>query len=191
MPGMEKYDPGLVVIAQAQAARDAGDKQGAHELFVKGIEELLKLTREDTDERIKALVKKHVVRFMAEAEELLGIVPPSPTASRPASATKTSLKRAEMLERNGREEQRKLSWQKAWKLYAEAAETYQKYGAEVRPVTRSDRTAISEYMDLGIEEATTENSRSMHIVPRRWRGMKSLPSRLQPRRSRWLKRPST
>jgi len=133
---MEKYDSGLKVIAKAQAARDAGDKKVAHELFVKGIEELLALTKKDPEEKTKSLVKKHVAKFMAEAEELLGIAPPPPASPKSSSSatpppTRTTLKRAEMLERNGREEQRKLNWQKAWKTYAEAAEAYQKHTGEV------------------------------------------------------------
>mmetsp|Transcript_25454 Transcript_25454/g.61339 ORF Transcript_25454/g.61339 Transcript_25454/m.61339 type:complete len:112 (+) Transcript_25454:147-482(+) len=64
---MEKYDSGLGTIAAAQKARDKGDKEEAHRLFVKGCEELIKISANDPDQKTKDLVKKHVSSFLAEA----------------------------------------------------------------------------------------------------------------------------
>jgi len=67
---MERYDEGLRIIASAQEARDAGDHNTAHAKFLQGIEELMKLVQKESDEKTKALVRKHVARFMDEAELL-------------------------------------------------------------------------------------------------------------------------
>ena len=67
---MERYDPGLRIIAAAQQARDAGRYSEAHARFVEGIEQLITLTQTERDERIKGLVRKHVANFLDEAERM-------------------------------------------------------------------------------------------------------------------------
>ena len=76
---MEKYDAGLRIIATAQQAREAGDYVQAHEQFIQGIEELMRLVQNEGDAETKTLVRKHCARFMDEAEQIL-TAQPSPTA---------------------------------------------------------------------------------------------------------------
>jgi len=61
---MLRYDPGLKIVAAAQKAAAAGKYEEAHDKFVKGIEELVKLLQIEQDEGTKNLVRKHVGRFL-------------------------------------------------------------------------------------------------------------------------------
>ncbi len=59
---MEKYDPGLKVIAEAQRARDAGQKQDAYAKYLDGIEKLFQSVSEEKNEDTAKMVRKHVAR---------------------------------------------------------------------------------------------------------------------------------
>ena len=112
---MERYDTGLSIIAAAQQARDAGDYSEAHAQFVKGIEELMKLVLEEQNEDTKNLVRKHVARFMDEAEKM--VVQPSPKA-------KSTQAKAQGLETRAQKAQKDLKFGVALGLYTEAAAEY-------------------------------------------------------------------
>ena len=109
---MERYDSGLKIIATAQQARDAGQNSEAHAQFVRGIEELLKLLQDETNEATKALVRKHVTRFMDEAERLV---------SQPSPRAKLLQAKAMGLETRAQKAQKDLKFAAALALYTEAA----------------------------------------------------------------------
>ena len=67
---MLRYDPGLKIVAAAQKAAAAGKYEEAHDKFVKGIEELVKLLQIEQDEGTKNLVRKHVGRFLVVPSSL-------------------------------------------------------------------------------------------------------------------------
>jgi len=112
---MERYDAGLSIIALAQTARDAGDYSTAHAHFVKGIEELMRLVQDEQNEATKSLVRKHVARFMSEAENM--VAQPSPKA-------KLIQVQAQGLETRAQKAQRDLKFAVALNLYTEAANEY-------------------------------------------------------------------
>ena len=112
---MERYDEGLRIIASAQEARDAGDHNTAHAKFLQGIEELMKLVQNESDEKTKALVRKHVARFMDEAELL---------AATPSPKAKLQLAKAQEFETRARKAQSDLRFVSGLALYTEAGEAY-------------------------------------------------------------------
>ena len=113
---MEKYDAGLRIIATAQQAREAGDYVQAHEQFIQGIEELMRLVQNEGDAETKTLVRKHCARFMDEAEQIL-TAQPSPTA-------KLLQAKAQGLEERAKKEQQQLKFAAGLALYTEACEAY-------------------------------------------------------------------
>ena len=119
---MERYDSGLRMIANAQQARDAGKYKEAHEAFVKGIEELMRLLQQETNESTKGLVRKHVSRFMSEAEKMVeaqnlsnNVVP---------QRVKMLQATAQGVEKRARDAERSLKFAQAMTSYTEAAEKY-------------------------------------------------------------------
>jgi hypothetical protein len=133
---MERYDPGLKTVASAQKARDAGNCKQAHSLFVQGIEELLGLVQTETNESIRTLVRKHVAKFMAEAESLA-----LQSAKQVADKQNTSLRKAQKLEKTAWDLEKSLAFQKAHKAFVEAAEAYQVNETQAR-CPRSHRLAM-------------------------------------------------
>jgi hypothetical protein len=57
---MEKYDPGLKVIAEAQKSRDAGHRQDAYGQYLEGIESLFRAVSEEKNEDTAKMVRKHI-----------------------------------------------------------------------------------------------------------------------------------
>jgi hypothetical protein len=126
---MERYDPGLKIIAAAQQARDTGDYSEAHEKFVKGIEELMKLVQHEQHDATKSLVRKHVARFMDEAEQMVA-AQNLPSAPRPAAkdAESPEAKKlralAQGVEKRARDAERGLKFVLAFSSYSDAAGKY-------------------------------------------------------------------
>jgi hypothetical protein len=118
---MERYDPGLKTVALAQKARDAGDCKKAHALYIRGIEELLGLVQKETNDDIRSLVRKHAAKFMTEAEALLQ----QSSASAEPPKSSATLKCAQRLEKQAKELEKALAFQRAHKAFIEAAEAYQ------------------------------------------------------------------
>jgi calpain-7 len=154
---MERYDPGLSIIAEAQQAREAGKRDEAHSLFVEGIEQLMKICHTEKNEKTKKLVRTHVRRFMEEAESLVASQrpvsrPQSGPASQGAPADQVSPKAkalqasAQAVEKRARGAERNLKFLEAFNAYTEAA---------------------SQYKDLRQESATCESLRA-------WAGRQAL-----------------
>jgi hypothetical protein len=112
---MERYDTALRIIAAAQQARDAGEHGGAHAHFVNGIEMLLRLVHDETDEATRTLVRKHVARFMDEAEQLAAV---------PSQRAKTFQAKAQGVEARAQKAHKNLQFTLALALYTEAANEY-------------------------------------------------------------------
>ncbi len=112
---MERYDPALSIIAAAQQARDAGEHGWAHANFVNGIEMLLRLVQDETDEATKTLVRKHVARFIDEAEQLAAV---------PSQRSKTLQAKAQGVEARAQRAHKNLQFTLALALYTEAANEY-------------------------------------------------------------------
>ena len=127
---MERYDPGLKIIAQAQKERDADQYAEAHTHFVQGIEQLLQLLQTERDEKTEALVRKHVKRFLAEAEEMKEAQ--SQRGRRPQSQRVRMLQAtAQGLETRARKAERELKYWIAKDAYLEAATSYRSIRQEV------------------------------------------------------------
>lgn len=134
---MERYDPGLKIIASAQQAREAGDYGEAHAQFVKGIEQLMKLVQQEQHADTKSLVRKHVVRFMEEAEQMVAAqvvaaqdsksqsAAPRPAAKDAESPEAKKLRAvAQGVEKRARDAERGLKFVLAFNSYSEAAGKY-------------------------------------------------------------------
>lgn len=127
---MERYDPGLKIIAQAQKERDADQYAEAHTHFVQGIEQLLQLLQTERDEKTEALVRKHVKRFLAEAEEMKEAQ--SQRGRRPQSQRVRMLQAtAQGIETRARKAERELKYWIAKDAYLEAATSYRSIRQEV------------------------------------------------------------
>lgn len=59
---MERYDPGLTVIADAQKARDSGSKQEAYDKYLEGIEKLFQAVSDEKNEDTAKMVRKHIAK---------------------------------------------------------------------------------------------------------------------------------
>lgn len=132
---MERYDPALSIIAAAQQARDAGEYGGAHVNFVNGIEMLLRLVQDETDEATKTLVRKHVARFMDEAEQLAAV---------PSQRAKILQAKAQGVEARAQKAHKNLQFTLALALYTEAANEYKVLQQEAQTVHPKSLTLHSE-----------------------------------------------
>jgi hypothetical protein len=131
---MERYDAGLKVIARAQQSRDAGNFTEAHAQFVKGIEELMRLVQSEQNEATKNLVRKHVARFMDDAEKMVAAQKLCDTAEEQAVSRETNMLRAKAqgVETRARNAESSLKFALAFNSYAEAAEKYKNLRQETK-----------------------------------------------------------
>jgi calpain-7 len=144
---MERYDPGLRIIAAAQQARDAGRYSEAHARFVEGIEQLITLTQTERDERIKGLVRKHIANFMDEAERMKAAHLHGSASARGGGRGGAAVpQRAKMLqataqgvEKRARDAESGLKFTVAFSSYQEAAAAYKglRQAAEVSDELRT------------------------------------------------------
>ena len=153
---MERYDPALSIIAAAQQARDAGDHGGAHAHFVRGVEELLRLVQDEADEGTKTLVRKHVARFMDEAEQLVAV---------PSQRAKLLQAKAQGVEARAQKAHKDLKFTQALSLYTEAANEFKLLRQE----------ALGKQRDWAGERALAMIEKAEHLqnITRRMGGARS------------------
>jgi len=153
---MERYDPALSIIAAAQQARDAGDHGCAHAHFVRGVEELLRLVQDEADEGTKTLVRKHVARFMDEAEQLVAV---------PSQRAKLLQAKAQGVEARAQKAHKDLKFTQALSLYTEAANEFKLLRQE----------ALGKQRDWAGERALAMIEKAEHLqnITRRMGGARS------------------
>mmetsp|Transcript_37047 Transcript_37047/g.87517 ORF Transcript_37047/g.87517 Transcript_37047/m.87517 type:complete len:906 (+) Transcript_37047:104-2821(+) len=121
---MERYDPGLTVIADAQKARDSGSKQEAYDKYLEGIEKLFQAVSDEKNEDTAKMVRKHIAKFMDEAEAVKNdLSKPDPRS--------VPLQHAQTAERKATESEKAYKFALALHQYKQAAEHYMAYQKEV------------------------------------------------------------
>ncbi|KAJ1489552.1 hypothetical protein T484DRAFT_1779925, partial [Baffinella frigidus] len=118
---MEKYDKGLGLIADAQAAEKRLSFTEAHSKYMEGIETLLKVSRNETNEETSRMVRGHIARFIDNA----GAVADRKDLPTPSPAKQ----RAERKEEEARKLEQNLKFMVAKTTFTQAAELYYAYSA--------------------------------------------------------------
>jgi len=116
---MEKYDAGLALIAQAQAAEQRRSFREAHTKYLEGIEVLLRISKAEENPQTSRMVRGHIARFIEDAEKVADrkdLPTPSPAKDR-----------AERKEAEARKFERDIRWAPAKQAFTEAAELYYAY----------------------------------------------------------------
>lgn len=116
---MEKYDKGLGLIADAQAAEKRLSFTEAHSKYMEGIETLLKVSRNETNEETSRMVRGHIARFIDNA----GAVADRKDLPTPSPAKQ----RAERKEEEARKLEQNLKFMVAKTTFTQAAELYYAY----------------------------------------------------------------
>jgi hypothetical protein len=130
---MEKYDEGLKVIALALKEEESGQNKSAYEQYVAGIAILLEKLKTETKDDVKAMVKKHISRFMDAAE--------ASKAKMSQSSESQALRKARETEGKARSYEKTLKLQLAFNAYTEAAEQYRSYRLQCDADTDEHRSA--------------------------------------------------